>query len=154
MNVPEEPEKATRSELLQEYYWAHRRIGEFDQQQVTIKSWSASAAAALFAGVFVTQDKRILFIACAAALVFWYIDALWKSFQLISVKHALLLEEHLAQNSVPPGPTYGTRHQTEFELGARTKRFIGALGQVNVFLPHAPMAAAALLLYFLLPPNF
>jgi Na+-transporting NADH:ubiquinone oxidoreductase subunit NqrB len=138
---------AAREELLREYYWAQKRIGEFDNQQLTIKSWSATASAAVFATYFANGDVRILLVACTAALIFWYIEAQWKSFQMISMRHSRFLEGKLRRREAYDGPTYSDAYANAFGRWTKTKRFLKAASIANVWLPHLPIALAAAGLY-------
>ncbi len=68
--------------LRQEYFHLQKTVEDFDQRALTIKAWSVTVSMA-GVGAAITQKAPILLLLSAgSALLFWVIEALWKSFQL------------------------------------------------------------------------
>ena len=66
--------------LKDEYLLLQKFYEDFDSRMITIKGWSASIAiAAIGAGFF--NSPYLWLFASGASLIFWCLEALWKSFQ-------------------------------------------------------------------------
>lgn len=86
------------------------------------------------------------------AIVFWYIEAQWKSFQLISIQHADVIERFLngAEDQLDSysGPTIGAAYKNAFKFKHKVPRFLEAAWLANVWLPYLPLGILSLALYF------
>lgn len=144
-----EPSMSEREELLREYYMIHERIAQYDDRQISIKSWATTAVAALLGLAYSEAgEPEFLLIAALAALIFWYIDAQWKSFQLIAILHARALERVLERGGpYPAGPTIATHFDKSFAPVKKFKRFWSRVVLASVWLPHLPLGLTALGLY-------
>jgi hypothetical protein len=131
-----------REEALREYYQAQSAMDSFDNRSFQIKSWSITVGAAA-AGAAVTQGAPDLYaLAAIAALAFWIIDALWKSFQVIWQKRGVELEDLLngAELRTYTGPRIHQTFRREFKVLWSWLRIIPCLFRANVMLPHMPLA--------------
>jgi len=138
-----------RDELLREYYVIQDRVAHFDQHQVSIKAWGTTAIAALLGIAYSEHGDRVfLLISAVAALVFWYIDAQWKSFQLIAIKHESNLEKLLGSDGpYPNGPSIASHYKASFKLLSKTTRFLESVTLANVWMPYLPLGLVAIGLY-------
>jgi hypothetical protein len=66
--------------LKDEYLLLERFYEDFDARVLTIKGWSATIAIAAI-GVGFYQSAFLWLFAAGASLAFWFLEALWKSFQ-------------------------------------------------------------------------
>jgi hypothetical protein len=66
--------------LKDEYLLLQRFYEDFDGRIVTIKGWSVTVGMVAIGGGFY-QSRYLWLFASAAALVFWFVESLWKSFQ-------------------------------------------------------------------------
>ncbi len=74
---------AQRLAVLQaEYFHLQKTVEDFDAKALTIKAWSITFSMAVIVGAFTSHAKHVLLIASAASLLFWFLETLWKSFQL------------------------------------------------------------------------
>jgi len=74
-------ENATKITLLRDEYLLLQNFYEnFDTRIVTIKGWSATVGMAAIGGGFY-QTRYLWLFGAAASVIFWLIEALWKSFQ-------------------------------------------------------------------------
>ena len=74
-------EDATKIQLLRDEYLLLQNFYEgFDTRIITIKGWSATVGMAAIGGGFY-QTHYLWLFAAAASLIFWLVEALWKSFQ-------------------------------------------------------------------------
>lgn len=68
--------------LKDEYLLLQKFYEDFDGRVVTIKGWSATIGiAAIGAGFY--QSRFLWLFAAGAAMVFWLVEATWKSFQYL-----------------------------------------------------------------------
>ena len=74
-------DKPTKIALLKDEYLLLQKFYEdFDSRVVTIKGWSATIGMAALGGGFY-QSHFLWLFGAGAAIIFWLIEALWKSFQ-------------------------------------------------------------------------
>jgi hypothetical protein len=138
-----------RTELLQEYYACQSRVGQYDQQVVAVKSLGTTAIGALLTIAFTNpaESDAVCILAGCCALVFWYIEALWKHFQGILITHTRTLENNIAD--IPPdykGPTIGRAFRDGFRERKKVLRFWRVFLYDHVYLPYLPACAASWLL--------
>jgi hypothetical protein len=138
-----------REEALREYYQAQSAMDSFDNRSFQIKSWSITVGAAA-AGAAVTQEAPYLYaLGAVAALSFWVIDALWKSFQVIWQKRGVELEKLLNAPDMKAytGPRIHETFKREFKVLWSWLRLIPCLLRANVMLPHMPLAFLLLVVF-------
>ena len=140
-----------RKEALEEYYCVQQRIADFDNRIISVKSWGTTATGALI-GLSFSQDQPLMLIAGAMfAIVFWFIEAQWKSFQLIALDHARHIERLVSSDEdslkAYRGPTIGAAYDTAFQAKHKFSRFKEAARQAYVWLPYLPLAIFSLALY-------
>ena len=84
--------------LKDEYLLLQKFYEDFDGRIVTIKGWSATIGlAAIGAGFY--QSRFLWLFAAGAAMVFWLVEALWKSFQYMYAPRIQELEKAFANDS-------------------------------------------------------
>jgi hypothetical protein len=66
--------------LKEEYMLLERFYEDFDARVLTIKGWSATIAIGAI-GVGFYQSEFLWLFAAGASLAFWFLEALWKTFQ-------------------------------------------------------------------------
>jgi len=77
--------------LKDEYLMLQKFYEDFDARIMTIKGWSATVGLAAIGGGFY-QSRFLWLFAAGAGLVFWSLDAVWKSFQYNYAPRIRLLE--------------------------------------------------------------
>ena len=87
-------EEQLRNALQAEYLHLQKVIEDFDGRALTIKAWSVTFSLVTIAGFFATQKPAVLMVACFSALLFWYIEASWKTFQYAYYDRAWEIEEY------------------------------------------------------------
>lgn len=135
---------ATRAEALSEYHLVQVSIREYDNRSFQIKSWSVTVVSAS-AGAALTQNTPALFgLGALAALAFWVVDALWKSFQVVWINRGTELEELLNGESseVYSGPRIHESFHKRFKSPISWLQTIWCMRRAAVFLPHFPVAVA------------
>ena len=78
--------------LKDEYLLLQRFYEDFDARVITIKGWSATIGLAAIGGGFY-QNSFLWLFAAGASLVFWAVEAVWKSFQYMYAPRIAMLEE-------------------------------------------------------------
>jgi len=92
---------------------------DFDARIVTIKGWSATIGMAAIGGGFYQTHYLWLFSA-VAAVVFWFVEALWKSFQYMHGPRIGLIEKAFAADDfsgITPLQIYSSWFETFQEHG-------------------------------------
>lgn len=78
--------------LKDEYLLLQKAYEDYDSRIITIKGWSATIGmAAIGAGFY--QSRFLWLFAAGAAVVFWILEGLWKSFQYMNGPRIELIEE-------------------------------------------------------------
>ena len=79
--------------LTEEYLQLQKIVEEFDGKALTIKAWSVTLSAAGLVAAYVENSPEILLIAAGSAIVFWLIEALWKTNQNAFYSRIYQIEE-------------------------------------------------------------
>jgi hypothetical protein len=151
--------------LKDEYAILQRQYEDFDQRALTIKGWiGAGSAVALGSGVADTDKITMLLclVVVFIAIVFWVIEAYWKTFQYCLSDRIRIIEaifrddKYLIAENQHPFQIYNwwfrsLVHDAPIfpnEQGrrprSRRRRFFDAALQPFVLLPYAPLSALAL----------
>ncbi|HQR21093.1 MAG TPA: hypothetical protein PLE54_00825 [Burkholderiaceae bacterium] len=86
---------ASRVAALQaEYLHLQKTIEDFDGKALTIKAWSVTFSLAVLVGAFTSHSKLVVLVAAIASALFWFLEAMWKSFQLGYYKRVEEIESH------------------------------------------------------------
>lgn len=142
-------EDKLRSELQAEYLYLQKVIEDFDARALTIKAWSVTFSLSAIGGAFASNAREVLLVAALSALAFWFLEAMWKSFQIGYVERSLSIETHLRD----PAPA-----TVAFQIGTAWKAYWDRDGRImwartlwwpHVAFPHALVAFAGLLLFAL-----
>jgi len=67
--------------LQAEYFRLEEIIEDFDNRALTIKAWSVTLCTAGVGAAYIQSEPALLLISSMAAMLFWIIEALWKSSQ-------------------------------------------------------------------------
>jgi len=68
--------------LQAEYLHLQKTIEDFDSRALTIKAWSITFSLTVVVGAFASQKNTVLLVASGASLLFWFLETMWKVFQL------------------------------------------------------------------------
>ena len=90
--------------LQTEYFHLQKTIEDFDSKAMTIKTWSITFSLAVLVGAFASHAPAVLLIAATSSLLFWFLEALWKSFQLGYYARAQRIEAHFRGEVVLTSP--------------------------------------------------
>jgi hypothetical protein len=132
--------------LKDEYLLLQKVYGDYDARVITIKGWSATIGMAAIGGGFY-QSRYLWLFAAGAALIFWILEALWKSFQYLYAQRIELLEATFRSESfetVAPFQIYSSWFEQFQASGLQLARNM-CMGLV-VF-PHAVTLLAGVVLF-------
>ncbi len=136
-----------RSALQAEYLHLQKAVEDMDARAVTIKAWSISFSLAAVAGAFASKAVSVLLLACASAVLFWWLEARWKTFQDAYYGRIDDIEQHFrGERALTSALQIRASWYRSWNGGSR-KRLWEILAWPHVALPHAVVAAIALLLY-------
>lgn len=140
--------------LNEEYLQLQKTVEEFDGKALTIKAWSVTLSAAGLVASYVEKQPLILLIAAASAVIFWLIEALWKTNQNAFYSRIYQIEEAF-RNPVDDFPAFqiATSWSQSWHAGRKERKVFQVMVWPHVFLPHIVVAAVGVALYFWLPPT-
>lgn len=136
--------------LQVEYYYLQKTIEDFDGRALTIKAWSVTFGFASLVAAFASKERLVFVIAAVGALLFWLLEAFWKSFQLGYYERVWQIEAHFRHERLLDTPhqvssTWQAWWQGEsWWILARTAVWI------HVALPHVFVVLVGLLGYGLI----
>lgn len=83
-------------DLKEEYFFLQQTYEDFDKRALSIKSWCITIALGAIAIGFRDDgfSKELFIFIAAAALLFWLIEAKWKTFQYSNAYRIRILEAH------------------------------------------------------------
>ena len=122
--------------LKDEYFLLQNFYESFDQRLLTIKGWSATIGLAAI-GVGFYQSHYLWLFAAGASLVFWLLEAMWKSYQYMHAYRISELEEAFRTerfDSIKPLQIYSSWFEAYRKYGLRVLSNFSLLG---VSFPHA-----------------
>ena len=67
--------------LQAEYFHLQKTVETFDERALTIKGWSVTVSMFGIGAAYLQHLPSLLLLSSASALLFWIIEALWKTFQ-------------------------------------------------------------------------
>lgn len=141
-------------QLQAEYFHLQGIVEEFDSRALTIKAWSVSVSAAALAAAYVESKPLLLLIALVTSVAFWIVESLWKVNQQAFYPRIKEIETAMRDGSFPIVPLQiAGAWSTAYHRSRRDWSVLGVMLWPHVALPHVPIAAAALALFFGLPPN-
>jgi len=140
-------EDQLRSALQAEYLHLQKAVEDMDGRAVTIKAWSISFSLAAVGGAFASKASNVLLLACASAVLFWWLEARWKTFQDAYYGRIDDIEQHFrGERAMASALQIRAAWYRSWNGGSR-KRLWEILTWPHVALPHAVVAAIALVLY-------
>ncbi|MEP1698309.1 MAG: hypothetical protein ABJJ69_17370 [Paracoccaceae bacterium] len=143
-----------QEQLAQEYMQLQKTVEEFDGKALTIKAWSVTLSAAGVVAAYVESKQEVLLVAAASAIIFWLVEALWKTNQ--NAFYSRLYENEEAFQGKTEGVLpFQIAHSwsRSWRAGRKERKMLQVMAWPHVFLPHVVVAAGGMVLYFLLPPT-
>ena len=120
--------------LLKEYELLHARVNDYDSRLFQIKGWSITIFSAML-GFAILKDKPLLLIVpFFTCFIFWGLDALYKSFQRITIERTVEVESFFngTIDNIKPARVSLSFEDRDTTLLGRIKRVGGALFVFNV----------------------
>lgn len=140
--------------LWNEYELLYSTYESFNEQSLTLKSWSITAGLAaiiaVYSGKFNNFGRVAIVIAALSAIPFWITDALWKSYQnaFKSRLDALELIRDCTESS-----NYGFGIMSGWRSAHSNYDWLTLIFTPNVALPHAFVLFLGLYLAWRHPPT-
>jgi len=96
--------------LRTEYLHLQKTVEDFDSKALTIKAWSVTFSLAVLVGAFTSHSKLVMLVAAIASALFWFLEILWKSFQLGYYSRIKAIEAHFrgASDQIAPHQICGS----------------------------------------------
>lgn len=82
--------------LKDEYLFLQNSYESFDQRALTIKGWAVTLSLGGFAAGFQYRSVSLWILGSVSALLFWLIEATWKSFQYTLAARITQIEKYFA----------------------------------------------------------
>ena len=142
-----------RSLLESEYFNLQSKISEYDSKALTIKTWSISFSLAAMVAAFSYRAPLALLLGSVSALVFWVLEAHWKTFQYAFYKRTWRIEDFFAgrDNDIIPMQIGMSFKET---MSQQTiGRFFKVLFWRHVLLPHVFIFAIGITIYLIDPAS-
>jgi hypothetical protein len=136
--------------LKDEYLLIQKLYEDFDTRIMTIKGWSATIGLVAIGGGFYYSPYLWLF-AAGIGLVFWTLEATWKSFQYNYSDRIELLEAGFRSgdiDKIKPFQIY-TAWGEAFQSKGYIEVIVGNMGLLLVLFPHIVPVVAGPIIFFL-----
>jgi hypothetical protein len=137
-----------RQALKEEYFYLQKRVGDYDQHLMTTKAWSITFSMVGIGTAFAQKAPALLLLAGLASILFWIIEAFWKSFQRAFYPRIMEIEAAFSSGApIRPLQTNTTAMRT---WNQDWPRVVGkAMLYSYVALPHVVVAVVGPLLFLL-----
>jgi hypothetical protein len=142
--------------LKEEYFHLNKIVEDFDQRALTIKAWSVTLSMAGIGAAYTNKAPILLLLAGVASLLFWAIEALWKSFQHAYYARIKAIEDFYASKLPELSPLQINHSWLQSFLHDRWHTLLRIACWPHVALPHVVVVGGSVLLlalYFVLPPQ-
>lgn len=137
--------------LRAEYLHLQSTIEGFDNKALTIKTWSVTFSFTACGVAFTNKESLIFLIASIASIIFWFLEASWKTFQYAHYGRITEIENYFDNRITNLVPLQITRSwHISFRKGG-SKRFFRIMCWYHVYLPHLLISVIAFLLFLFVP---
>jgi len=133
--------------LKDEYVMLQQFYQDIDEKGLNIKNWSITVALTSV-GVGLFYERNILWIACAAAFMFWVLEAYWRGLSYffgVRIKQIEKAFEEGRAESETPLQVYSTWEEAYITSKNQTIRYMFKFSSV---IPHVPIMLVCIILYF------
>ena len=133
--------------LKDEYVMLQHFYEDMDGKGLNIKNWSITVALASI-GAGVVYERNVLLIACAAAFMFWVLEAYWRGLSYFFVVRIKNIETAFAEGRAAtevPLQVYSTWAEAYKTKKDQTIRY---MFKFSSMLPHVLIILISLVLYF------
>lgn len=140
---------ATDAMLQTEYFHLQKVVEDFDARALTIKAWSISFSLAVMGGAIASRNSAVLLVSFVSALLFWLLEAMWKSFQAGYYRRIGEIERHFATSDSAGAPLQISRTWFDQWKSGGNRGWLRILFWPHVCLPHLVVATMGLVLFLL-----
>jgi hypothetical protein len=131
--------------LRQEYFHLQNSVEDFDKRSLTIKSWSVTSSLAAIGFALKEERPVLLLVGSASALLFWVIEAIWKSYQQAHYPRIRAIEDFMRGGSSTELSSPSIMRS--WSKSWRWNSFIPIMVWGGVCLPHIAVVIVGLLLW-------
>ena len=137
--------------LKDEYIMLQTLYGDMDQKGLTIKNWAITVALAIIGASFVIENRNLLWLAGAAAIIFWYLEAYWRGLSHFFAVRIQEIEAALRDGTWETEVPLQVYSSWSKEYGRTKDQTFRYMFKRASFLPHAFIPVFVLVLYFMFP---
>lgn len=133
--------------LAQEYLHLQGAVEAFDDRILLIKGWSVTVSLAGLTAAVMKRSQTLLLISGLSAVLFWFIETLWKSFAATYNVRVRALEEAFRNGDTSMAPFQIVSSWPEAWQAVGWSGFLGRSVTFGVALPHAAILLVCLGLF-------
>lgn len=134
--------------LKDEYLFLQNSYESFDQRALTIKGWAVTLSLGGFAAGFQYKNVSLWVLGSVSALLFWLIEATWKSFQYTLAARITQIEKYFAADAtadIRALQAY-TSWFSEWRRISPIRRILGTATLFIVYVPYVPICVGGAIL--------
>ena len=135
--------------LREEYFHLQSVVEDFDQRALLIKGWSVTASLTAIGIALKEELDFLMLVASFSALLFWIVEALWKSFQQAYYPRIRSIEDYMRGGV--SAEIYSPAILRSWSSSWRWNHFIPIMLWGHVCLPHVAIFLVGLALWFQRP---
>ncbi len=136
--------------LKDEYLMLQTLYEDIDNKGLTIKNWAITVAVAIIGAAVIKGEANLLWLAVAAALVFWYLEARWRGLSHFFSKRILQIEGILQQENLENVVPLQFYNAWKTEYNHSHDQTLKFAFKPETFLPHALIPVLVVILYLIL----
>lgn len=134
--------------LQAEYFHLQKTVESFDERALTIKGWSVTVSMFGIGAAYLQHVPYLLLLSSGSALLFWIIEALWKTFQRAFSLRLEEMERYLNGESTAQEFRY-PYISLSWSAHWRSMSFLQVFFWPHVFLPHLIILLVGIILFFI-----
>lgn len=137
------------SALGKEYVALQKIIDSFDTKSLTIKAWSVTVSMSGIGAAFISRSQLLFLLSSFSALIFWFLEYFWKTYQHSHFARIYELEKYFRNNEIEIElyQAASSWDKAFDRMSFKKKRTIFTWS--NVMLPHFPIFITGIILYLL-----
>ncbi|MBX2804609.1 MAG: hypothetical protein KTR19_01440 [Hyphomicrobiales bacterium] len=153
-NRPVITERDLYETALQEYKELEADIRLFTENSMRTKNWSIMVGAAGIFIAFIHKQPTILLLTPFAAILFWTVDARWRSYLVCFIQRQKEIERYFLQERRYIGPQINRSFDRNFMRMQQDLSPWNLAKSPSIHIPHSLIAFVAIFAYVLMSMGF
>ncbi len=133
--------------ISNEYLKLQDIVEDFDRRALTIKSWSITLSMAGIGAGILKDNATIILLSSLTAMLFWIIEALWKTHQQHLYSRIYEIERAIRDKKTIPPFQIASTWSSSFQTKNKHFHIWKVIWWPHIFLPHFAIIIGGIILW-------